>query len=168
MPALALRPGRTMADAPRTLPMQPTEPCIWPSVPAAALSECSRIIGWRRKESCWPRERAPHAIPRLLPPGGLGIVVVMPARHTERPDLFAAAASKAAPAEGHELAPKPDSSTKSAPPRYLLPKDLAGALTRLSDAEIDTLLATVIREAERRGRLQAKRTQGSVEAERKR
>ena len=37
-------------------------------------------------------------------------------------------------------------------PRYLLPSDLAGALKRLDDAEIDTLLAAVTTEAERRGR----------------
>lgn len=40
-----------------------------------------------------------------------------------------------------------------AQPRYLLPKDLAGALKRLGDAEVDALLAAVTSEAERRGRL---------------
>jgi hypothetical protein len=34
-----------------------------------------------------------------------------------------------------------------------LPKDLAGALARLGDAEVDTLLAAVFAEAGRRGRL---------------
>ena len=38
-------------------------------------------------------------------------------------------------------------------PRHLLPKDLAGSLERLEDAEIDKLLAAVTTEAERRGRL---------------
>jgi hypothetical protein len=42
------------------------------------------------------------------------------------------------------------------PPRYRLPSDLAGALTRLDDSEIDALLATVTSEAKRRGRLPAK------------
>jgi hypothetical protein len=37
--------------------------------------------------------------------------------------------------------------------RYLLPKDLAGALKRLDDTEVDTLLTAVATEAERRGRL---------------
>jgi hypothetical protein len=37
--------------------------------------------------------------------------------------------------------------------RYLLPKDLAGALQRLDDTEVDTLLAAVTSEAKRRGRL---------------
>jgi DNA invertase Pin-like site-specific DNA recombinase len=36
---------------------------------------------------------------------------------------------------------------------YLLPKDLAGALERLDDTEVDTLLAAVTTEAEHRGRL---------------
>jgi hypothetical protein len=38
-------------------------------------------------------------------------------------------------------------------PRYVLPKDLSGALTRLDDTEVDALLAAVSTEAERRGRL---------------
>jgi DNA invertase Pin-like site-specific DNA recombinase len=37
-------------------------------------------------------------------------------------------------------------------PRHFLPKDLAGALKRLDDAEIDALLAAATAEAERRGR----------------
>jgi hypothetical protein len=37
-------------------------------------------------------------------------------------------------------------------PRDILPKDLAGALKRLDDAEIDALLVAVTAEAERRGR----------------
>ena len=45
----------------------------------------------------------------------------------------------------------PDNS--AAQTRYLLPKDLAGALKRLDDTEVDTLLAAVTSEAERRGRL---------------
>jgi len=36
--------------------------------------------------------------------------------------------------------------------RHLLPKDLAGALRHLEDAEIDALLVAVTTEAERRGR----------------
>ena len=36
--------------------------------------------------------------------------------------------------------------------RHFLPKDLAGALRRLDDVEIDALLAAVTTEAERRGR----------------
>ena len=93
----------------------------------------------------------------------------MPARRTERPYLFGAVATEVAPAAKHELPPKPDAPTTEASPlRYLLPKDLAGALTRLSDAEIDALLATVTREAERRGRLPkvAMPTETSAEGDR--
>ena len=73
----------------------------------------------------------------------------MPARRTESPipDLFAAATGKVAPAEKQELVPPL--------PRYRLPKDLAGALSHLDDGKIDTLLATVAREAEHRGRIPA-------------
>ena len=42
-----------------------------------------------------------------------------------------------------------------AQPRHFLPKDLAGALKRLDDTEIDALFAAVIAEAEHRGRLSA-------------
>ena len=42
---------------------------------------------------------------------------------------------------------------RASEPRHLLPKDLAGSLRRLDDGEIDTLLAAVAAEAERRGRL---------------
>ena len=43
--------------------------------------------------------------------------------------------------------------THPSPPRYLLPKDLPGALAQLSDNEIDSLLAALIEEAKGRGRL---------------
>jgi hypothetical protein len=58
------------------------------------------------------------------------------------PDLFSAT-----PTPGKAL---PDNLASRA---YLLPKDLAGALKRLDDTEVDTLLAAVTSEAERRGRL---------------
>jgi hypothetical protein len=48
------------------------------------------------------------------------------------------------------------------PPRHLLPKDLAGALKRLDDGEIDALLAAVTAEAERRGRLPPSPTKEKV------
>jgi hypothetical protein len=78
-----------------------------------------------------------------------GIVDVMPTRQSAdpTPDLFAAT-------------PKPEAHSKADPkavaqarPRYLLPTDLAGALKGLDDTEVDTLLAAVTGEAERRGRL---------------
>ena len=75
----------------------------------------------------------------------------MPSRRTESPtpDLFAAEGCKELPLRTRVCAPLP---------RYRLPKDLAGALSHLDDGEIDTLLATVAREAERRGRYQSVET----------
>jgi hypothetical protein len=82
----------------------------------------------------------------------------MPARRPQGPsaDLFTtAAAPKVSPAEApvvvqqveHDPAPRPP------PVRHVLPKDLAGALARLSDPELDKLLEAAIDEAKRRGRL---------------
>ena len=71
-------------------------------------------------------------------------------------DLFSAAAKKADPivtvASETQVSPDPSSS----PPRYLLPKDLSGALARLDVGEIDSLLTALIDEARRRGRRQTK------------
>ena len=67
------------------------------------------------------------------------------------PDLFSAPPT--APAAGPSAVPKgkalPDNLVSQ--PRHFLPKDLAGALKQLDDAEIDVLLAAVTSEAERRG-----------------
>jgi hypothetical protein len=52
-------------------------------------------------------------------------------------------------------------------PRHFLPKDLAGALKRLDDAEIDALLAAVATEAERRGRLPPSRAKEKPAADAK-
>jgi hypothetical protein len=73
----------------------------------------------------------------------------MPTRRAadSTPDLFAAAPKPKAHAKAD---PKAVAQTR---PRYLLPRDLAGALKRLDDNEIDALLAAVTSEAERRGRL---------------
>jgi hypothetical protein len=46
---------------------------------------------------------------------------------------------------------------QNAAPRHFLPKDLAGSLKRLEDAEIDTLLAAVAAEAGRRDQLPKQR-----------
>jgi hypothetical protein len=68
------------------------------------------------------------------------------------PDLFSAPpkATTARPATVPQGEAEPDNLASQ--PRHLLPKDLAGALKRLDDAEIDALLAAVTTEAERRGR----------------
>jgi DNA invertase Pin-like site-specific DNA recombinase len=57
-------------------------------------------------------------------------------------------------AAGPSAVPKGKAGTDSlaSQQRHFLPKDLAGALKRLDDVEIDTLLAAVTTEAERRGR----------------
>jgi hypothetical protein len=88
--------------------------------------------------------------------GSERIVCAMPSRRTEPPasdDLFSAAAKKSRPAE--IAAPNTTNSPNdlASSPRYLLPKDLSGALARLDDREIDSLLAAVIDEVTRRGRL---------------
>jgi hypothetical protein len=75
----------------------------------------------------------------------------MPARRSAdpTPDLFSATPTPKGP--GSQSIPVPDDPASQ--PRYLLPKDLAGALKRLDDTEIDSLLAAVSSEAERRGRM---------------
>jgi len=68
----------------------------------------------------------------------------MPIRRSAEttPDLFS------------ERAPEPlAKANMAAQPRHFLPKDLAGALKRLNNAEIDALVVAVTTEAERRGRL---------------
>src|SRR5215216_7073777 len=47
-------------------------------------------------------------------------------------------------------------------PRRFLPKDLAGSLKRLDDADIDSLLAAVTEEAKRRNRLPSSPTREKV------
>ena len=68
------------------------------------------------------------------------------------PDLFSALPTVTA--AGSSAVPKgkagPDSLASQQ--RHFLPNDLAGALKRLDDVEIDALLAAVTTEAERRGR----------------
>ena len=88
---------------------------------------------------------------QLLQQSGGDIVMVMASRRGTDPvpDLFAVSTKVATPQRAvpeAEIAP-----TVAA--RYLLPKDLPGALTRLSDAEIDALLTASTEEARRRGRL---------------
>ena len=78
----------------------------------------------------------------------------MPARRPVEttPDLFSAPPTVTA--AGPSAVPKgkagPDSLASQQ--RHFLPEDLAGALKRLDDVEIDALLAAVTTEAERRGR----------------
>jgi len=75
----------------------------------------------------------------------------MPTRRASEttPDLFPATLTPKAP--GSQTIPVRENLASQSP--YLLPKDLAGALERLDDTEVDTLLAAVTSEAKRRGRL---------------
>jgi hypothetical protein len=68
------------------------------------------------------------------------------------PDLFSALPTVTA--AGPSTVPKGKAGPDSLVPqqRHFLPTDLAGALKRLDDVEIDALLAAVTTEAERRGR----------------
>jgi hypothetical protein len=71
-------------------------------------------------------------------------VSTMPARPADRtPDLLSPAAKPPVPADERPRHPL----------KHLLPTDLAGALMRLDDSEIDALLAAVTAEAERRDRV---------------
>ena len=68
------------------------------------------------------------------------------------PDLFSALPTVTA--AGPSAVPKGEAGPDSlvSQQRHFLPEDLAGALKRLDDVEIDALLAAVTTEAERRGR----------------
>ena len=72
-------------------------------------------------------------------------------RADSTPDLFASLpTAPGRPATPPATAVEPG--RPATPPTHLLPKDLAGALTRLADDEVDALLAAVTAEAKRRGR----------------
>ena len=79
----------------------------------------------------------------------------MPTRRSAEtiPDLFSAPPTAKAPESQAIPHGKAEQDNLASQPRHFLPKDLAGALKRLDDAEIDALLAAVTTEAERRGRL---------------
>jgi hypothetical protein len=69
------------------------------------------------------------------------------------PDLFSARPTAKAPESPAVSESKANPGSLDSSHRHLLPKDLASALKRLDDNEIDALLAAVTTEAERRGRL---------------
>jgi hypothetical protein len=82
----------------------------------------------------------------------------MPARRTRglSADLFAtAAAPKVPPPEAPLVSPQVEHGPvpQPSPVRHVLPKDLPGALARLSNPELEKLLVAAINEARRRGRL---------------
>jgi DNA invertase Pin-like site-specific DNA recombinase len=71
-------------------------------------------------------------------------------------DLFSTALLREAPSPAAGPRPKApsttDAATAASAPRYLLPKDLAGAISNLSDLEFNRLLAAVLAERKRRGK----------------
>ena len=76
----------------------------------------------------------------------------MPPRRSEAtPDLFSAPSTTKGP--DHLSRSEVGSDNQGSQPRHFLPKDLAGALKRLGDGEIDALLSAVTAEAGRRNRL---------------
>jgi DNA invertase Pin-like site-specific DNA recombinase len=70
-------------------------------------------------------------------------------------DLFSTAPLREPPSSAIDPPPKApsttDAATAASAPRYLLPKDLRGAISNLSDQEFDRLLAAVLAEQKRRG-----------------
>ena len=68
------------------------------------------------------------------------------------PDLFSALPTVTAAGPSAVSKGKAGPDSLASQQRHFLPKDLAGALKRLDDVEIDALLAAVTTEAERRGR----------------
>jgi hypothetical protein len=75
----------------------------------------------------------------------------MPSRPAETtPDLFSTTVTAAGPSPVPKGNAGPDGMVSQQ--RHFLPNDLAGALKRLDDVEIDALLAAVTTEAERRRR----------------
>jgi len=67
--------------------------------------------------------------------------------------LFSAPPTAKAPEPLAVPQSKAKAGSRASPPRHFLPQDLAGALKRLNNAEIDALLAAVTTEAKRRCRL---------------
>ena len=68
------------------------------------------------------------------------------------PDLFSAQTTLTAAVPSAVPKGKAGPNSPASQQRHFLPEDLAGALKRLDDVEIDALLAAVTIEAERRGR----------------
>src|SRR6187551_3565836 len=68
------------------------------------------------------------------------------------PDLFSTQTTLTAAVPSAVPKGKAGPASQASQQRHFLPTDLAGALKRLDDVEIDALLAAVTIEAERRGR----------------
>ena len=90
----------------------------------------------------------------------------MPRRRQKEttPDLFSMSRTTRTPAPKPVLEGRNDLANELIPPRRFLPKNLAGSLTRLDDAEINSLLAAVTEEAKRRNLLPSSPTRDHVAA----
>jgi hypothetical protein len=90
-----------------------------------------------------------------------GIIGTMPIRRSAdtAPDLFSVSPSPKAPGPSAVVQAERAEDDPASQSRHVLPKDLAGALKRLDDGEIDTLLSAVTTEADRRGRLPKRQPQ---------
>jgi hypothetical protein len=84
----------------------------------------------------------------------------MPTRRSAEttPDLFSAPPTAKGPEPLAVPKRKAEAGSLASQPRHFLPLDLAGALKRLDNAEIDALLSAVTTEADRRGRSPPSRT----------
>ena len=93
----------------------------------------------------------------------------MPVRRSAdtTPDLFSAPPPAKAPELPAAPKGKVPADDPASQPRHFLPKDLAEALKRLGNGEIDALAAAVTAEAERRGRLPASSAQRKSAADAK-
>jgi DNA-binding NarL/FixJ family response regulator len=93
----------------------------------------------------------------------------MPTRRSAEttPDLFSAPPTAKAPEPLAVPRSKAKAGSRASPPRHFLPQDLAGALKRLNNAEIDALLVAVTTEAARRGRLPPSRAKDKPTADAK-
>jgi hypothetical protein len=91
----------------------------------------------------------------------------MPTRRPKEtlPDLFSTPVKVSTPAPQAVPEGKGAPANQLLSPRHFLPKDLAGSLRRLDDAELDALLAAVTEEAKRRNRLPSGATREKVRAD---
>jgi hypothetical protein len=137
------------------------------------LGEVVMILELHRLTRSRQRRAASHGTIQLFVCPEQRVVAVRCRRHSyimpirpsveTRPDLFSARPTAKVPEPPAVSESKASPGGLDSPRRHLLPKDLAGALKRLDDNEIDALLAAVTTEAERRGRLPPLTSRGQVE-----
>ena len=97
-----------------------------------------------------------------------GIIGTMPSRRSAdtAPDMFSVPPSPKAPGPSAVVQAAGAEDDPASQPRHVLPKDLASALKRLDNGEIDALLSAVITEAAHRGRLPTRQLEAKAAAQR--